>query len=179
MGACATSAEAANLFDTVGITNTANRANSQINGNPPYSLPAEPMPASGSIVLTSPQDSQDDVPFRMPDTTGVKPNFAGFRGQSLTLKADIQKPYTRIHFFGTTADGSGGGNVTLRFADNTTQLVNVQFPDWCGTPPTDANRHLAIGRLPGRNRANGSTDTAQCSIFHVWFDITRPSRWSR
>ena len=48
----------------------------------------------------------------------------------------------------------------------------MQFPDWCGTPPTDANRHLAIGRFPGRNRANGSTDTAQCSIFHVWFDIT-------
>jgi hypothetical protein len=172
MGVCVASAEAANMFDTVGITNTANRANSQINGNPPYSLPAEQMPASNSIVVNSPQDTQDDVPFRMPDTSGVKPNFAGFRGQSLTLKADIQKPYTRIHFFGTTADGSGGGDVTLRFADGRTQLVNVQFPDWCGNPPTAANRHLAIGRMTGRYRSNGSMDTAPCSVFHVWFDIT-------
>src|SRR5262245_53903865 len=96
-------AQAANLFTTVGITRSETRPNSQINGNPPYSLPAEEMPASGSVG-TPPQDVSDDVPLRMPDTSGTKPNFAAFRSQVLTLAPEQQKGYQRLHFFGTTAD---------------------------------------------------------------------------
>ena len=55
----------------------------------------------------------------MPDTGGEVPNLAEFRGQTLTLRAADQQVYSKIHFFGTTADGSGGGNFMLRFSDDT------------------------------------------------------------
>ena len=73
-------------------------------------------------------DTADDVPLRMPDTSGNLPNLAAFGGQTLTLAADDRKGYTRIHFFGTTADGSGGGDFLLTYSDGSTQSVPVVVP---------------------------------------------------
>jgi PKD repeat protein len=159
-----------NLFTTFGITSTNTRANSEINGNPPYSLPAEEMPPSGTRGPAS-EDTFDEVPLRMPDTTGTVRNFAAFRGQGLPLRAADQRVYSKIHFFGTTADGSGGGNFVLRFADGTQQVVNVAFDDWCNASQTPAE-HIAIGPMTQRYRANGGQDGARCSIFHVPADMT-------
>jgi len=70
-----------NIFDTIGITEQATRANSQIFGEPEhYSLPAEEMPPSRSIVPTGPRDTQDTVAFRMPHTSGTVANLAAFHG---------------------------------------------------------------------------------------------------
>ena len=146
-----------NLFTTIGITTEATRDNSGING--PYSLPAEEMPPSRTVG-PGPSDEDDDVPLRMPDTSGNLANLAAFEGQTLTLAADDQKAYSGIHFFGTTADGSGGGDFVLTYGDGSTQTVPVAFPDWC------QSGHWAIGPLSKRWRPGGS-DGAPCGIFHV------------
>ena len=101
-----------NLFTTIGITTEETRDNSGING--PYSLPGEEMPPSRTVGPPE-ADTTDDVPLRMPDTSGNLPNLAAFEGQTLPLAAGDQKAYTRIHFFGTTADGSGGGDFLLTY----------------------------------------------------------------
>lgn len=165
-------AGAADLFTTIGITRSETRQNSQINGNPPYSLPAEEMPPSGTVGVP-PDDSADDVPLRMPDTSGTKPNLAEFRGQTLTLVDAHQRNFSKLHFFGTTADGSGGGTFTLKYDTGADQTVAVSFPDWCGsaTPPT----HIAIGPLTKRWRVTGE-DGARCSIYHVALDNPAPTR---
>jgi hypothetical protein len=157
-------AEAANLFTTIGITRSETRGNSQIYGNPaPYSLPAEEMPPSGTIGV-APDDGADDVPLRMPDTSGTKPNLAAFRGQVLELRSEDQKAYAKLHFFGTTTDGGpAGGEFVLRYSDNSTQTITVRFPDWCSN--SNASAHWAIGPLSQRYRTQGS-DGARCGIFH-------------
>lgn len=159
-----------NLFTTFGITSTNTRANSEIFGNPPYSLPAEEMPPSGTRGPAS-EDTFDDVPLRMPDTTGTVRNFAAFRGQTLPLRTADQRVYSRIHFFGTTSDGNGGGDFTLRFSDGSKQFVPVAFDDWCNASQTAAE-HIAIGPLSQRYRANGGQDGARCSIYHAPAEVT-------
>ena len=63
-----------NIFDTIGITEPATRANSQIFGEPEhYSLPGEEMPPSRSIVTKGPSDTQDSVALRMPNTRARSP----------------------------------------------------------------------------------------------------------
>jgi hypothetical protein len=163
----------AGLFTTVGITSNAQRQFSQINGNPPYSLPAEEMPTSGTVV-TPPADASDDVPMRMPDTSGTKPNLADFRGQTLTLDPSDQKNYTKLHFFGTTADGTGGGTFTLKYDTGADATVAVTFAAWCGS--ATAPVHVAIGPLSQRYRATGNSDGARCSIYHVAIDNPAPTR---
>ena len=118
-----------NLFDTIGITRSETRANSGIFGKPTnYSLPAEEMPPSRTVG-PGPDDDFDDVPLRMPDTSGNVPNLAAFRGQTLTLRPEDQKPYSKIHFFGMTTDGGpAGGDFVLRYSDNTTQTIRVDVP---------------------------------------------------
>ena len=160
------------LFTTVGITSSGQRQFSQINGNPPYSLPAEEMPSSGTVT-TPPNDASDDVPMRMPDTSGTKPNLADFRGQTLTLDPSDQKLYTKLHFFGTTADGTGGGTFTLKYDTGPDATVAVTFADWCGS--ATAPVHVAIGPFTQRYRTTGS-DGARCSIYHVGFDNPAPTR---
>jgi hypothetical protein len=165
-----------NLFDTVGITTNATRGNGQIYPpENPYSLPAEQMPPSGTVGA-APNDDPDNVPVRMPDTSGTKPNFAGFKGQVLTLRDVDQKAYTKLHFFGTTTDGGpAGGTFVLRYSDDTTANVPVQFPDWCNLGSfTDA--HWAIGPLNGRYRKNTTGDGARCGIFHFPANNPQPGK---
>lgn len=165
IGSAGDALAAENLFTTIGITRPETRMNSEINGNPPYSLPADEMPAS-RIVTIPENDTADDVPLRMPDTSGEVPNLAEFRGQTLELDPADQKPFSTLHFFGTTADGSGGGTFVLTYEDDTTAEVEVEFGDWCAPAAGDA--HIAIGRMSKRYRAaEGGQDGAQCSIFHV------------
>lgn len=163
---------AVDLFTTIGITRSETRQNSGINGNPPYSLPGEEMPPSRTVGV-APDDGADDVPLRMPDTTGNVPNLAEFRGQTLTLLPNDQKAYDRLHFFGTTADGSGGGEFTLAYEGGVERKVDIRFPDWCGSPTETA--HRAIGPLSKRWRAEGQ-DGAPCSIYHYPIDNPEPER---
>ena len=68
----ASAQEPVNVFDTIGITEQATRGNGQIFGEPQhYSLPAEEMPPSRSIVHGGPSDTQDTVWFRMSNTSGA------------------------------------------------------------------------------------------------------------
>lgn len=158
-------AQAANIFTTVGITTAATRANGEIYPPAdPFSLKAELMPPSRTVGAP-PQDAADDVPVRMPDTSGTKRNLAGMAGQTFELREEDRKPYAKLHFFGMTADGGpAGGTFTLKYADDSTSTVQVQWPDWCAGPTATA--HWAIGPLDGRYRRSGG-DGAPCGIFHV------------
>ena len=106
----------------------------------------------------------------MPDTTGTVANLAEYRGQTLTLDPADQKNYTKMHLFGTTADGTGTGTYTFKYETGADTTASVTFPDWCGTVTPPA--HIAIGPLSGRYTPTGS-DTARCSIYHV--EVTNPA----
>jgi hypothetical protein len=163
-------APATNILDTIGITRTATRAKTQIRGG--YSFKGDEMPESGRVA-TPGQDAVDDVPLRMPDTSGDLPNFASFTGKTYTLDPADHKAYSKLHFFGTTADGAGGGTFTLLYTDNTTAQVTVNFADWCAAGTETA--HIAIGPLSGRNTTTGS-DGARCSIFHAPVNNPQPTK---
>ncbi|MBE2315413.1 hypothetical protein DVA67_005470 [Solirubrobacter sp. CPCC 204708] len=149
------------ILDTIGITRADTRSKSQIRGG--YSFKGDLMPESKSVT-EGPNDTVDDVPLRMPDTTGNVANLAAFKGQVLELPPGQQRRYTKLHFFGTTTDGDGGGEFTLTYTEGPDQKVTVAFPDWCQSGTPDA--HIAIGPVPGRYTTTGE-DGAPCSIFHV------------
>jgi PKD repeat protein len=156
-----------NIFTTIGITESANRGNSQIFGDPtPYSLPAEEMPPSRSIA-PAPADTLDDVPVRMPNTSGTVPNLAAFHGQTVVLRDPERLEYSTVHFFGTTTDGGpAGGDFILTYDDGSTQTSTVRFRDWCDPGDPTELHHIAIGPLSQRYRTDGA-DGARCGIYHV------------
>jgi hypothetical protein len=155
------SAEAENLFTTIGITEEATKVNGEIYPpENPYSLPAEEMPAS-KTVGPAPKDPTGP-PLRMPDTSGEVPNLAAMDGQTLTLSDQERKAYKTLHFFGMTADGGpAGGDFTLSYEDGATAKVTIQWPDWCQNPTGPVV--WAIGPLTHRHRPGGN-DGAPCGI---------------
>jgi hypothetical protein len=164
----ASAQEPVNIFDTIGITEQATRANSQIFGEPQhYSLPAEEMPPSRSIVKGGPTDTQDEVWFRMPNTSGTVANLAAFHGQTIFLRPSEVGAYTNVHFFGTTTDGGpAGGDFILHYSDGSTESRTVQFRDWCNAGTATPAHHIAIGPLTHR-WTETSQDGAPCGIYHV------------
>ena len=111
-------AAATNILDTIGITRTATpERTTQIRGG--YSFKGDEMPESGQWLhpdRTRSTTSRCGCPTR----PGIKPNFASFTGKTYTLDPADHKAYPKLHFFGTTADGAGGGTFTLLYTDNTT-----------------------------------------------------------
>ena len=167
--------EPGNAFDTIGITDPAHTANSQIFGDPqPYSFAAELMPPSGSVGVP-PDDAFDDVPLRMPDTTGAEPNLASMNGQIVTLPEADRKVYNTLHFFGAATDAGplAGGEFTLTFADDSTQKVMVQWRDWGNPGTATAQHHPVIGPMEYRHRADGvNDDPVPFFVYHVPIDVS-------
>ena len=168
------SARAADIFTTIGITTEATKGNGEIYPpTDPFSLKAEQMPLSRTVGAP-PWDAADDVPLRMPDTTGTKPNLAGLEGQRFDLFEGHRGAYAQLHFFGMTADGGpAGGEFTLHYSEGDPATVRVEWPDWCSS--STATAHWAIGPLDGRYRRSGG-DSAPCGIFHVAVANPQPQR---
>jgi PKD repeat protein/glucose/arabinose dehydrogenase/type 1 glutamine amidotransferase len=141
------------FFDTIGIADDAHKQNGEIFGTPnPFSLPAEELPAAGTVVAP-PGDDHDDVPVRMPDTSGVEPNLAAMHGQTFTLPAADRRAYDTLHAFGLATDvgqGRGSGTFTLTYADGSTEQVTVAMQDWGFPGPETADHHIGIGPIPYR-----------------------------
>ena len=142
-----------NVFDTIGLADDAHKQNGQIYGQPyPYSLPAEELPQSGAVVVPE-GDDQDDVPVRMPDTSGAVPNLAGMHGQTFTLAEGERGAYDTMHVFGLATDvgqGRGSGTFTLEYADGSSQQVTVALQDWGYPGAETADHHIGIGPIPYR-----------------------------
>lgn len=145
---------APNVVNTVGITDDAHRAGGQI--TPQFSYAAELLPAAGSVAA-APDDTFDDVPVRMPDTSGSVPNIAAAQGQTFTLDGTERAGYSTLDVFGASSDGVGTGTFTLTFADGSTEKHTVSLPDW-GSPGTESDTlHVAFStayrHTPGGNDA--------------------------
>ena len=154
-------AQSPSLFTTVGITTEQTRANGGIRGG--WTLPAEEMPASRTVAVPE-DDTQDDVPLRMPDTTATSPTSPPSR-VSCSRCATRTAATTR----GSTSSARprtarAAATSCSTYADGSTQNVAVSFPDWCQRP------HRAIGPLSKRWTPTGQ-DGAPCSIFHVPAEI--------
>ena len=160
------------IFDTIGIADDAHKQNGQIYGNPnPYSYPAELLPPSGQVV-TPADDDDDDVPVRMPDTSGTVPNLASMRGQTFALADADRKAYDTLHVFGTSTDtgsGRGSGAFTLTYADGSTQQVTVALQDWGSPGAQTADHHIGIGPIAYRYNTTGR-DGAPVP-FHIYHAV--------
>ena len=167
-----------NIFTTVGISTIENRANAGIYGTPsPYAYIAEQMPPSRSVGV-GPNDTFDEVPIRMPDTSGTQPNLAAFQGQEYFLAEAQQQAYSRLHFFGATTDSANGqpagGDFLLTYADGTTETMTVRFRDWANNGGTAAD-HVAIQTNPRYTRT-GTQGNINFNIFHVPKDVAAANR---
>ncbi|HWM12771.1 MAG TPA: PKD domain-containing protein, partial [Solirubrobacteraceae bacterium] len=160
------------VFDTIGIADDAHKQNGQIYGQPyPFSLPAEEMPEAGTVVAPE-GDDHDDVPVRMPDTSGAVPNLAGMHGQTFTLAEGERGAYEEMHVFGLATDvgqGRGSGTFTLEYADGSTQPVTVALQDWGYPGGETADHHIGVGPIPYRYNTQGR-DGAPVP-FHVYHAV--------
>ena len=139
----------------------------------PYSLPAEEMPPSRTVG-PAPDDAADDVPLRMPDTSGNLPNLAAFGGQTLTLRRRRpeglhEDPLLRHH---------GRRLRRRRLPARATPTARPRrspssFPDWC------QSGHRAIGPLSKRWTADRLGRRAAAASSTCPPRSTRARRWSR
>jgi hypothetical protein len=159
-----------NVVNEVGITDDAHRADGQI--TPQFSYAAELLPAANTVA-TPPDDGFDNVPVRMPDTSGSAPNIAVARGQTFTL--DSAQPYSTLDVFGASSDGAGTGAFTLSFADGSTEQHTITLPDW-GSPGTQSDAlHVAFSTAY-RHTPTGNDAPVPFGIYHavVPIDSTQP-----
>ncbi len=156
----------ANVVNEVGITDDAHRANGQI--TPQFSYAAELLPAADAVV-TPPDDAIDDVPVRMPDTSGSGPNIAVAKGQTFTL--DNAEPVSTLDVFGASSDGTGSGAFTLRFADGSTEQHTITLPDWGSAGPQTDGLHVAF-TTAYRHTPTGNDAPVPFRIFHAVVPVT-------
>jgi len=166
---------AASILDTIGITDAANAGKGEIYGGATnYAFVAELLPPGGSV-LAPDNDDDDDVPMRMPDTTGDAPNLASMNGQTLSLRAEDQKSYDKVHLFGAATDAGpqAGGTFTFTYSDGTSETANVQWRDW-GNPGTEsAGHHIAIGPMESRYTWGGPESPVPFHVYHVTVDLAQ------
>ena len=138
--------------------------------------PAEPMPASGSIVVTAPQDAHGRcaVPDAGHDRRSSRTS-PRFRGQPFTLKAGPCRSRTRrIHFFGTTADGSRRRQRHAALRRRHDGDRQRQLPGLVRHPAHRRQPHVAIGRFPGRNTRATAARTARSARSSTSRSTSRP-----
>ena len=152
----------ARVLDQVGITDRAHGNAGQVAGPAPFSLPAEQLPPAGQVA-PAPADTHDDVPVRMPDTSGAAPNVALATGQTFTFAAADRAPAQALHVFAFASDGDATGTFTLHFADGSTETHAVTVPDW-GAGPTDRGDLHPAFAVPYRHR--GTSDEAHTFIVY-------------
>ena len=69
-----------------------------------------------------------------------------------------------IAFVGAGASGNQTGDLTLGYADGTTQEVAVTLTDWCSGSPATGN--VLVGRTAHRSSGGGTgTDSVACGLF--------------
>jgi hypothetical protein len=167
------------LFDSVGITAPENRGWSQIHGSPSnYSYPSDEMPAAGTFgpggFQRTGAGGPITVPLRMPDTAGKAPNVASFSGQTLDLRAADRGVYSKAHFFGFTADGSGGGDVTFKYAGGEEEKARVAFDDWgCQEAAANTRRTVIRARFRRSTTSTGAPGGIGFCIYHVEIPLTK------
>ena len=129
------------------------------------------MPAAGTVV-TPEGDDEDDVPIRMPDTSGAVPNLAAMSGQTFTLPMADRQSYDTMHVFGLATDvgqGRGSATFTLTYSDGSTEQVTVALQDWGYPGAETADHHIGIGPIPYRYNTTGR-DGAPVP-FHVYHAV--------
>ena len=152
---------------TIGITNTnpETRANGQIRGGWTVPGPGPKMPASKSIAIRSRRATAaghaEAVPIRMPDTTGERGTWRR-SGPAVHAQGRSSRSRTRLHWFGATADGSGGGPMTLRFSDGSTETATVSFRTGAATRRRRSTSRSAAS--PAATRPPAVRTASPCAI---------------
>ena len=174
----AASAEAAtNLFTTIGITTertrapTARSAARTVHG-------ARRCRRRGTVG-PAPDDAADDVPVRMPDTTGNVANLAEYRGQTL----DAARGPTRRPTPGSTssarrptARAAATSRCTYDDGVDADRARRRRCPDWCQPATRGAHRHRPAAAAADRPRARTAR---RCCIFHAPVDNPAPDEEAR
>ena len=168
-----TDAVPAPVLNTVGITDTAHRADGQFPGPVGYSYAAELLPPAGSVTVPA-NDSYDQVPLLMPDTSGAAPNVAQAEGQTYQVPAADQKTVTQLNVFGSGNDGAATGTFVLHFADGSTASPTVSLPDWGGPGQPTAAVHPAI-EMAYRHDPSGNDAPVPFFIYHAVVPVSSAS----
>lgn len=158
------------VVNTIGITDPEHRANGQFDGN--YSYAAELLPSPG--VVTPKDDERDDVPARIPDTSGTSPNVAQARGQTFALTEDDRANFSTLHIFGAGTDGVATGDFRLTFADGSSETRTVTLRDW-GGPGTDTDDHHVAFRTAYRHASYGNNGPVPFNVYHAVVPISSDS----
>ena len=161
------------VLNTVGITDPAHRGDGQFPGPVGYSYPAELLPPAGSVTVPA-NDSYDQVPLLMPDTSGAAPNVAQAEGQTYQVPAADQTAVTQLNVFGSGNDGAAAGTFVLHFADGSTESPTVSLPDWGGPGQPTAAVHPAI-QMAYRHDPGGNDAPVPFFIYHAVVPVNSAS----
>ncbi|MGC5167140.1 GH92 family glycosyl hydrolase [Luteimicrobium sp. DT211] len=105
-----------------------------------------------------------DLTYVLGGATTGPDNVVGSADPATTdVSAALGKAH-QIAFVGAGASGNQTGDVTLGFADGSTQKVAVTLTDWCSGSPAQGN--VLVGRTAHRSSGGGTgTDSVACGLF--------------
>jgi hypothetical protein len=112
------------------------------------------------------------IPFLIPDWGLGVPS-----AMPVSFNATIPVPHGRYlvaWFLGTGTYGSQTANITLNYADGTSQQIPLTYPDWCSGAALPPYYPAIV--TPYRLHPNGAKGTNICGAFYAEFVPTNPNK---
>ncbi|WP_328991970.1 GH92 family glycosyl hydrolase [Kribbella sp. NBC_01245] len=109
--------------------------------------------------------TQQGLTFTWPGVPAGDPDNVAMNGQLLNL--DVPATATKLAFVGSAVNGNQEDKATLKYADGTTEEVDLSFSDWTlgGGGDTVHFGNLVIATTPYRNQSGGGKDNVATHIF--------------
>jgi hypothetical protein len=103
--------------------------------------------------------------FTWPDVQAGEPDNVPADGQVLNL--DLPAGATKLSFIGSAVNGNQQTTATLRYADGSTEQIDLSFSDWTlgGGGDTVHYGNLIVATTPYRNESGGGRDNVATHIF--------------
>jgi len=103
--------------------------------------------------------------FTWPDVQPGEPDNVPADGQVLNL--ELPAGATKLSFIGSAVNGNQQTTATLRYADGSTEQIDLSFSDWTlgGGGDTVHYGNLIVATTPYRNESGGGRDNVTTHIF--------------
>jgi predicted alpha-1,2-mannosidase len=154
----AASANLADYYDNVGISNDGDTTCMADYDGDGYSYSAQALVAAGA----SPGGTVtvDGLNYAWPDVPACQPDNILAAGQKILVHGTAGA--TKLGFLGSSGNGSGEGPVTVTYTDGSSETSQLYFGDWAQAA---SNGNITALTMPYRNHQGGSTQGITMFVF--------------
>ncbi len=154
----AASANLADYYDNVGISNDGDTACMADYDGDGYSYSAQALAAAGATPGGT--VTVDGIAYTWPNVPSCQPDNILAAGQKILVHGTAGA--TTLGFLGSSGNGSAGGTVTVTYTDGTSQTSALYFGDWAQSA---SNGDINALSMPYRNAQGGGSQQITMYVF--------------